>query len=513
MEHQTLTSISPDFNSEYVIPHELSHQWAGDKITCVNFHHMWLNEGFASYSEALYFKYQYGDYYYKDWLESQKHLDAGTPYVEDLINDNIFDPITVYDKGGWVVYMLHMILGDSLFLETMDQYFNDPVLAFGAASTDDLKGICEVAYGQDLDWFFNTWIYQPGNPNYVYSLRSDPDPVNGGYDVFLLIRQVQSWALFPMPIDVKIFTAGPDTAFTVFNNQRGQLWKVDLPYPADSAWLDPDEKILRTVEYDPEFTLSIMVEKLTDTAYIGQPYYAEYYTLGAEGDCNWRKISGQIPYGLALHNFDTAYIDGTPTWAADYVFSLEATDSDVPPNADTITLKIVVLQSEAPAIPQLIAPVNLSTISDNTPQFMWSSTAGAGGNYTLQYARNISFTQELTTQAGIADTFYTPAAALGEGLWYWHAEAVNSGGSHSGYQASPFRFTINSQGQIRGDCNHDDYVDVSDAVYIINYVFVGGPPPVPYEIGDANCDEYVDVGDAVYIINYVFVGGPPPCSL
>ena len=72
MEHQTLTSISESFNTEYVIAHELGHQWAGDLISCYDFHHIWLNEGFASYSEALYFRYHYGNSYYRSWLESQK---------------------------------------------------------------------------------------------------------------------------------------------------------------------------------------------------------------------------------------------------------------------------------------------------------------------------------------------------------------------------------------------------------------------------------------------------------
>ncbi len=64
-----------------------------------------------------------------------------------------------------------------------------------------------------------------------------------------------------------------------------------------------------------------------------------------------------------------------------------------------------------------------------------------------------------------------------------------------------------------GDANGDDAVNVSDAVYIINYVFIGGPAPDPYETGDANCDEAVNVSDAVWIINYVFIGGNPPCDL
>lgn len=62
-----------------------------------------------------------------------------------------------------------------------------------------------------------------------------------------------------------------------------------------------------------------------------------------------------------------------------------------------------------------------------------------------------------------------------------------------------------------GDSNSDGLVNVSDVIWIVNYVFVGGDPPLPYESGDANCDSVVSISDAVYIINYIFVGGNVPC--
>ena len=61
-----------------------------------------------------------------------------------------------------------------------------------------------------------------------------------------------------------------------------------------------------------------------------------------------------------------------------------------------------------------------------------------------------------------------------------------------------------------GDCNNDDVVDVGDVVYLINYLFKGGPVPQPLDVGDVNADTNVDVGDVVYLINYLFKGGPAP---
>ncbi len=64
-----------------------------------------------------------------------------------------------------------------------------------------------------------------------------------------------------------------------------------------------------------------------------------------------------------------------------------------------------------------------------------------------------------------------------------------------------------------GDANGDDVINIGDAVYIINYVFRGGPAPIPIEAADVNCDGKINVGDAVYLVNYIFRGGPAPhCS-
>jgi len=61
-----------------------------------------------------------------------------------------------------------------------------------------------------------------------------------------------------------------------------------------------------------------------------------------------------------------------------------------------------------------------------------------------------------------------------------------------------------------GDANGDGKLSVSDVVYLINYLFKGGPAPIPWEAGEANCDGKISVSDVVYLINYLFKGGPPP---
>jgi Peptidase family M1 domain/Peptidase M1 N-terminal domain/Dockerin type I domain len=334
MEHQTCTAISPTFNSEYVIAHECAHQWGGDLITCRNFHHMWLNEGFASYAEALYLLYHYDEEYYKMWLNFQKHTDAGTPYVEDLENDNVFDGPTVYDKGGWVFYMLHMVLGDDGFRTAMDMYFHDPDLRFKSAYTSDLQRVCESVYGAPMGWFFNQWIYEPGNPDYVYSYMEEEKINSSGYSVNLFINQVQEWTTFVMPIEIQAFAGGFDTTFTVFNYLRGQLFQFDLPSAPDSIKVDPNEKILCTVEHDPGFSVHIIGQDLPNGIQ-WEPYHVDFEAVGGSPPYNWSKAAGQIPYGLILETGANASLDGTPTWVSDFAFSLQVEDSSNPPDTST----------------------------------------------------------------------------------------------------------------------------------------------------------------------------------
>jgi hypothetical protein len=72
--------------------------------------------------------------------------------------------------------------------------------------------------------------------------------------------------------------------------------------------------------------------------------------------------------------------------------------------------------------------------------------------------------------------------------------------------------TVTPPPGVCGDADGSGAVAISDAVYIINYIFGGGPAPDPLTIGDADCSGGISVADAVYIINYIFGGGPDPCA-
>ncbi|MGD1047645.1 MAG: LamG-like jellyroll fold domain-containing protein [Candidatus Krumholzibacteriaceae bacterium] len=100
-----------------------------------------------------------------------------------------------------------------------------------------------------------------------------------------------------------------------------------------------------------------------------------------------------------------------------------------------------------PAVPALTAPPNLAVTNDNTPTFTWSATAGPGGAYTLEYALDAGFTSGVRTIPGIgAETYTVPDGEhLADNTYYWHVQAVDGVGRPSGYQTTPFSFTVNTQ--------------------------------------------------------------------
>jgi aminopeptidase N len=259
MEHQTMTYLGGF--SEGLVIHELAHQWFGDMITCRTWPDLWLNEGFATYCEALYNEKKYGFASYQSSMNSEMSSAKSTTaalYLADTGSvGSMFGYSLVYAKGATVLHMLRHVVGDSAFFRAMYNYSNDPRFKYGTASTPDFKSVFETESGMDLNFFFDEWIYKTRYPRYSYGWTSQPS--GGGYKITLGVTQTTGTTnpvYFTMPIDIKVYAAGWDTTVVIFNNIQTQTFEFDISHQPTSLQFDPMNWILKTKDSLKTFTVS-----------------------------------------------------------------------------------------------------------------------------------------------------------------------------------------------------------------------------------------------------------------
>jgi aminopeptidase N len=246
MEHQTVSSMG-SFGEE-IIAHELAHQWFGDKITCKDWHHIWLNEGFATYSAVLFSEVEHGKDSYNNYINTymgNSKTAVSSIWVKDISSiGEIFDWNRSYTKGAIVLHMLRGIVGDEKFFNILKTYVADADLAYGVATTEDFQRVCEAVSGIDLNYFFSEWIYGEDYPKYNIKWN----PVNSN-QVEIIIGQAAHTNpdYFTMPVQVKILGNDKDTLVTLFNDKNNQAFNVVLSFTPTNIEFDPDNLILKDV--------------------------------------------------------------------------------------------------------------------------------------------------------------------------------------------------------------------------------------------------------------------------
>ncbi len=250
MEHQTISSMVGF--GDGLIAHELAHMWYGDNITCKDWHHIWLNEGFATMGEGLVYEAWNGKGAYNNYINNEMNYAkyaVGTIYVQDISSEwEIFDSYRTYSKGCVVLHMLRGIVGDSTFFDILRTYTYDPSVAYGNATTEDFQAVAENVSGLDLDYFFQEWIYGENYPK--YSVVWSKNSLGGNrFDLALKITQNTNSnpSFFTMPIQIKVNFSTGDTIITVFNNAQVQNFNVTVANEPISITVDPDNWILKTI--------------------------------------------------------------------------------------------------------------------------------------------------------------------------------------------------------------------------------------------------------------------------
>ena len=243
--------------------HELAHMWFGDMITCSDWHHGWLNEGFASYCEALWVENEEGNGGYHNYLGNLKYTGGGTLYLENTDDPfNIFVPI-IYQKGAWLLHMLRGVLGDDLFFSALRSYALTNDYRYAHARTSDFQYVVESVSGLDLDSFFDQWVYDSYYPIYRYNFGQEGDTA---YFVLQQSQQENGWRdIFEMPVRLKFwFDDNTDTTFTVNNDQVLQFYRFAVGKKIAWAEPDPDEWILRQTFYEEELPVTGLAESVAE---------------------------------------------------------------------------------------------------------------------------------------------------------------------------------------------------------------------------------------------------------
>lgn len=261
MEHQTCVSygegfITGDRTNDWALAHEIAHQWWGDMVTPTTMEHIWLNEGFATYSEALLMEARDGAPGYRRWLLRMR-AHAELDYEGTIVTPTYPFNLTVYRKGAWFLHMLRGLLGTERFFEVLSVYRER--YRYSNASTADFLRAVEETVGEDLRDFAIPWLYGTGRPALAWEWW--PEGGEAGSQVRLQIEQTQpddpSYPVptpmddppdaFAFPLEVRAFAGGDSATRIVSISSRRHVVVLDFPFRPDSLALDPDHWVLREI--------------------------------------------------------------------------------------------------------------------------------------------------------------------------------------------------------------------------------------------------------------------------
>ena len=252
MEHQTINAYGNGYKLDgkgydWLLHHELAHEWFGNQMTNRNSDDMWLHEGLGSYMQPLYLRWLHGEQMMQaELMDQRRGLINKFPVVsgEEKSEDEVYQGDTgpgldIYNKGSMIAHSLRMLIGDEAFFRSVTR------LVYGTATprpggfrprnatTDEFLAIVNEETGQDLTWFFRGYLYQAALPD-LRQTRS------GGE---LALEWVTGdGGVFPMPIEVEIDGRIQTVPMTA---GRG---RIAVPEGAH-VLIDPASKVLRRLEF------------------------------------------------------------------------------------------------------------------------------------------------------------------------------------------------------------------------------------------------------------------------
>ena len=293
-------------SSHQLDAHEVAHQWFGNLLTCKDWSHLWLNEGFATYYTHLYDAEKSGtdEMLYQLYTDGRQVID--NPDEKPIVWRGYTDPFEQFDyrayhKGGWVLHMLRSQVGPELFRKTittyLDRHRNSSVV------TQDLLAVFEETTGRSWDEFFDQWVFHGGEPLLKVAYAWDQERGQAK----LTIQQTQKTSdkvlLFDFPLPVRfVDEKGTVSDFSIRIHEASEDFYFTLPAKPAIVRLDPDLTVLTSIDLAlPNVMLYAQLERGDDM--MGRLLAAK--ALGGKNDSEslnrlQKALSGDSFYGVRI---------------------------------------------------------------------------------------------------------------------------------------------------------------------------------------------------------------------
>ena len=243
-----------EMDADALIAHEAAHQWFGDLLTCRDWSHGWLNEGFATFLELAYAEHNKGtdEFLYSLRLEIDSYLGEAGRYRRPIVTNVYNEPIDLFDrhlyeKGAIVLNMLRLVLGETLFWKTIAHYASSR--QGRNVVTSDLQRAVEEATGRNLDWFFDQWVYGAGHPD----IEGDYGWDEAAKTAKLTLRQTQTGnqvsETFRLPLSID-FRLEDDSMVTNRIELAERQQTFYFPLATKPQFVRIDGQVLKTIAVD-----------------------------------------------------------------------------------------------------------------------------------------------------------------------------------------------------------------------------------------------------------------------
>ena len=249
MEHQTINAygngfLKSPYGYDWLLHHELSHEWFGNQMTNTDWNDMWLHEGFGSYMQPLYLQHLRGEMeFMAEMFERRKGIKNKAPVVsrKSMLIEDVYDAKRggpgndIYVKGAVILHTLRNLIGDDAFFGATRRmvYGTDTPLPGKFkprwSSTQEFISFANQASGRDLGWFFDAYLYHAALPELVEERSGNQ---------LKLHWKLQDGGAFPMPLQVRV------------NGRIEELpmkeGRGELTLPANATYtVDPNSRVLR----------------------------------------------------------------------------------------------------------------------------------------------------------------------------------------------------------------------------------------------------------------------------